>query len=166
MRLIEDMENTENIQNYLNDCYTKARIKGHQYYREQIRAAYFRYAHEKNFDELWKETKEKHTTAAEHLKRLPDFSAFCSSCVERNDGLIGYVRMDGRGESVDVCLYEGSDETEAKALDISCAKGSDLSRKVHAFRLVGDLGHNQEVPAMMISLALFLVEPEQAEREV
>lgn len=166
LRLIEDMENTENIQNYLNDCYTKARIKGHQNYREQIRAAYFRYAHEKNFDELWKETKEKHTTAAEHLKRLPDFSAFCSSCVERNDGLIGYVRMDGRGESVDVCLYEGSDETEAKVLDISCAKGSDLSRKVHAFRLVGDLGHNQEVPAMMISLALFLVEPEQAEREV
>lgn len=166
LRLSEGSDIAETIQMYLDDCCMKARVTGHKSYRERICEAYNRYAQNTNFDELWKTTKEKHTTTAEHLKRLPDFSAFCSNCVERADGLIGYVRMDGRGESVDVCLYEGADEAEANALDKACGKGSDLSRKVHSFRLVGDLGNNEDVPAMMIRLALFIVEQDQAEGEV
>lgn len=153
--LNDSEDNEENIQSYLNTCIENARNVGHIRYRRALQAACAKHARSHDYaQQLLKDRKDFFETS-EYLRRLPDFDSFCRDSVELEKFLLGHVRLQGRGSSIQICLYEGEDEQISQRLDSASRNGSDLDRRVFACQIPKGFNPTRtEIPAMMLKFAL------------
>lgn len=153
--LNDSEDNEENIQSYLNTCFENARNAGHIRYRTALQDACAKHAQSHNYEQLLLKARRDFDETSEYLRRLPDFNSFCRDSVALEKHLLGHVRLQGRGSSIQICLYEGEDEQISQKLDAAASEGSNLERRVIACQI--PKGYNPtrtEIPAMMLKLAM------------